>query len=130
MNKEDLTKIFGELITVNELNGVYIINSKFFSPVDDKDYVIGIKEKNGEYILSDMGMTFKRLDSIGFDLESDIEEYAEQVRSYFFVSYNDETHEFLIHARKENLVLAYTNLLQCLIFMVNLELQVEEKIEE
>ena len=83
MNKEDLAKIFGELITVNELNGVYIINSKFFSPVDDKDYVIGIKEKNGEYILSDMGMTFKRLDSIGFDLEGDIEEYAEQVRNYF-----------------------------------------------
>ena len=47
MNKEELSKIFGNLVVVSEHGGVLIINSKFFSPVDDEDYVVGIKEENG-----------------------------------------------------------------------------------
>ena len=126
MNKEELSKILGNLVVVSEHGGVLIINSKFFSPVDDEDYVVGLKEENGEFILSDMGKTYARLLKRGFELEDEIKDYVKEVSEYFFVTYSHKTKEFLIHAKKENLILAYTYLLQSLIFVVNLDLQMEE----
>ncbi len=126
MNKEELSKIFGNLVVVSEHGGVLIINSNFFSPVDDEDYVVGLKEENGEFILSDMGKTYARLLKRGFELEDEIKDYVKEVSEYFFVTYSHKTKEFLIRAKKENLILAYTYLLQSLIFVVNLDLQMEE----
>lgn len=126
MNKEELSKILGNLVVVSEYGGVLIINSKFFSPVDDEDYVVGLKEENGEFILSDMGKTYARLLKRGFELEDEIKDYVKEVSEYFFVTYSHKTKEFLIRAKKENLILAYTYLLQSLIFVVNLDLQMEE----
>ena len=126
MNKEELSKILGNLVVVSEHGGVLIINSKFFSPVDDEDYVVGLKEENGEFILSDMGKTYARLLKRGFELEEEIKDYVKEVSEYFFVTYSHKTKEFLIRAKKENLILAYTYLLQSLIFVVNLDLQMEE----
>ncbi len=126
MNKEELSKILGNLVVVSEHGGVLIINSKFFSPVDDEDYVVGLKEENGEFILSDMGKTYARLLKRGFELEDEIKDYVKEVSEYFFVTYSHKTKEFLIRAKKENLILAYTYLLQSLIFVVNLDLQMEE----
>ena len=126
MNKEELSKILGNLVVVSEHGGVLIINSKFFSPVDDEDYVVGLKEENGEFILSDMGKTYARLLKRGFELEDEIKDYVKEVSEYFFVTYSHKTKEFLIRAKKENLIFAYTYLLQSLIFVVNLDLQMEE----
>ena len=73
-----------------------------------------------------MGKTYARLLKRGFELEDEIKDYVKEVSEYFFVTYSHKTKEFLIRAKKENLILAYTYLLQSLIFVVNLDLQMEE----
>lgn len=127
MNKETIKKLLSDSFIISEHNDIIVANNKFFCPNNDEDYPIGIKEKDGEIILSDMGRTYSRLIDIDIDLEDeDLMGYVEKTEQAFYVTFDRESHEFFVLCEKSNITLAFTNLLQAIILISNIHLQFEE----
>ena len=85
--KNFLEKTLKDMFMVNDYdNGVCVINSNLFSPKDDDDYAIGVKKSNDKYILSDMSLTYNRLEQRNGLLNDNI--YCEIIADGIHVSKN------------------------------------------
>lgn len=121
--KNFLEKTLKDMFVVNDYdNGVCVINSNLFSPKDDDDYAIGVKKSNDKYILSDMALTYNRLEQRNGLLNDNISSKVDRVIKEYNLHCDKDTHELMLFTSEEDFLMAYSNLLQALIVLNNLDI--------
>ena len=121
--KNFLEKTLKDMFMVNDYdNGVCVINSNLFSPKDDDDYAIGVKKSNDKYILSDMALTYNRLEQRNGLLNDNISSKVDRIIKEYNLHCDKDTHELMLFASEEDFLMAYSNLLQALIVLNNLDI--------
>lgn len=128
MTIEDLKQILSDSFEIENYGEYWVINNHFFCPIfDNQDMPINVFVKNGEIVLSDMGLTYKSLQEIGIDLEQkDLFDYLNKILFTLSLNYDKEEHTLFVTTKnKSQISLLYSKLLQAIILLSYVDLQCE-----
>ncbi|NCB48038.1 MAG: DUF1828 domain-containing protein [Clostridia bacterium] len=109
-------------------SGCLINNSFVCYNLDNEDMPVAFVEKGEEIILTDMGLTYKRLLAVDIELDDEqLAEYLARVFSTFGVKMNEKKEIFMKIVDEKKAVLAMSRFLQSLILLNNIDLQFNEE---
>ena len=128
MTIDELKNILATGTQIEDYENYWVINNHFFCPIfENTDMAVNVFAKNGEIVMSDMGLTYRNLQEIGIDLEQkELNDYFRKILSTLSVNYDEKDHTLYLSTKdKSQLSLVYSRLLQAIILLSYIDLQCE-----
>lgn len=129
MDIENIKKDLNSVFKFRKTDSGCLVNNTFVCyNLDNNDMPVAFVEKGEEIILTDMGLTYKRLLEIDINLEDEqVDEYREKLFSTFGVQMNEKKEIVMKIVGEKNAVMAMSRFLQVLILLNNIDLQYDEE---
>lgn len=128
MDIENIKKDLKSAFMFRKTDSGCLINNNFVCyNLDNNDMPVAFLEKDGVIILTDMGLTYKRLLEVEIDLDDEqLTEYIERLFATFGVTMNEKKEIIMQIMDEKRAMIAMSKFLQALILLNNIDLQFDE----
>jgi len=129
MDIEKIKKDLNSVFLIRKTDSGCLVNNQFICyNFDNDDMPVAFVEKDGEFFLTDMGLTYNRLLEAKIKLDDEqLKVYIERVFSTFGVMMDEKKEIISKILDEKKAVMAMSRFLQALILLNNIDLQFDEE---